>query len=72
MQVLWQVDEEAALVAVQPPLGGTQGVQHQGPGVAFWAGSDTLSQEAVLAANVGAHGAGHASLVGSRAILQQA
>ena len=55
VQMLWKVDEEAALVAVQPPLWGGKGIEHQGAGVTFRAGGDPLLQEGVLAAYVGAH-----------------
>ena len=66
VQMLWKVDEEAALVAVQPPLWGGKGIEHQGAGVTFRAGGDPLLQEGVLAAYVGAHCARHAALAGSQ------
>ena len=70
VQVLWQVNEEAAFVAVETPFGGAEGVQHQGPRLALRAGGDTLAQEAVLAADMGAHCARHASLGRPGTILQ--
>ena len=66
VQMLWKVDEEAALVAVQPPFWGGKGVEYQGAGVTFRAGGDPLLQEGVLAAYVGAHRAWHAALAGSQ------
>ena len=62
VQLSRKVNQEAASVAVYPPLGCADRVQHQGSIVTLRAGGHPLPNHAVLALGVGAQRAGHAAL----------